>query len=51
MFIMNMERNMMEQEKSEYFVKKIIKEHICAETKKTGINPVLLSVYAAVHTI
>ena len=51
MFIMNMERNMMEQEKSEYFVKKIIKEHICAESRKTGINPVLLSVYAAVHTI
>ena len=48
---MNMERNMMEQEKSEYFVKKIIKEHICAESRKTGRNPVLLSVYAAVHTI
>ena len=51
MFIMNMERNTMEQKKSEYFVKKIIKEHICAESRKTGINPVLLSVYAAVHTI
>ena len=51
MFIMNMKKNMMEQKKSEYFVKKIIKEHICAESRKTGINPVLLSVYAAVYII
>ena len=46
-----MKRNMREQKKSECYVEKIIKEHMCAESRKTGINPVLLSVYAAVYII
>ena len=39
-----MKRNMTEQKKSEYYVRKIIKEHMCAENDETGINPVLVFV-------